>query len=234
ALKSPAYSIRRWKAVPATPSGGAIFPARAGCSASCSNRSRKVRLTRSSTSSACSASARRGAASRAWPFHSIAPASARRPNGRRAGRRCGYTSDSRTSTTCSGISNAALPHSPRRGETAGSAQLLARVLINAQMSGFGDEAEILCSTRALPVLTPTGHERAAFAAMHGFDRLYSAWSLGLGSSRCSGASSLACSAATPPLLLHWPHEKTDWEKNHARDRSCFAQYRNNGFAAHRR
>jgi hypothetical protein len=24
------------------------------------------------------------------------------------------------------------------------------------------------------------------------------------------------------------------EKNHARDRSCFAQYRNNGFAAHRR
>jgi hypothetical protein len=29
-----------------------------------------------------------------------------------------------------------------------------RVLINAQMSGFGGEAEILCSTRALPVLTP--------------------------------------------------------------------------------
>jgi hypothetical protein len=29
-------------------------------------------------------------------------------------------------------------------------------------------------------------------------------------------------------------EKTDWEKNHARDRSCFAQHRNNGFAAHRR
>jgi len=26
-------------------------------------------------------------------------------------------------------------------------------IINAQMSGFGDEAEILCSTRALPVLT---------------------------------------------------------------------------------
>src|SRR5262252_9450739 len=56
----------------------------------------------------------------------------------------------------------------------------------------------------------------------------------LGSSRCSGANSLACSAATPPRLLHWPHEKTDWEKNHARDRSCFTQYRNNGFAAHRR
>src|SRR5262249_24958066 len=28
-----------------------------------------------------------------------------------------------------------------------------RVLINAQMSAFGGEAEILCSTRALPVLT---------------------------------------------------------------------------------
>jgi hypothetical protein len=26
----------------------------------------------------------------------------------------------------------------------------------------------------------------------------------------------------------------DREKQHARDRSCFAQYRNNGFAAHRR
>ena len=38
---------------------------------------------------------------------------------------------------------------------------------------------------------------------------------------------------SPPRLLHWPHEKTDWEKNHARDRSCFAQYRNDGFAAHR-
>ena len=28
---------------------------------------------------------------------------------------------------------------------------LGRVLINAQMSGFGGEAEFLCSTRALPV-----------------------------------------------------------------------------------
>src|SRR5690349_8854400 len=62
-------------------------------------------------------------------------------------------------------------------------------------------------------LTPTGHERAAFAAMHGFDLLYSAWSLGLGSSRCSGASSLACSAATPPRLLNWPHEKMDRENS---------------------
>src|SRR5262249_54267313 len=42
-----------------------------------------------------------------------------------------------------------------------------------------------------------------------------------GSSRCSGASSLACSAAPLPRPLHWRHEKTDWEKNHARDRSCF-------------
>jgi hypothetical protein len=30
--------------------------------------------------------------------------------------------------------------------------------INAQMSGFGGEAEILCSTRALPVLTPSRHD----------------------------------------------------------------------------
>ena len=29
---------------------------------------------------------------------------------------------------------------------------IGRVLSNAQMSGFGDEAEISCSTRALPVL----------------------------------------------------------------------------------
>jgi hypothetical protein len=36
---------------------------------------------------------------------------------------------------------------------------LGRVLINAQKSGFGGEAEILCSTRALPVLTPSRHKR---------------------------------------------------------------------------
>src|SRR5262249_48103754 len=153
APKSPACSIRRWKAVLATPSGGAIFPAQAGCSASCSSRLRRVRSTRSSTSLACSASARRGAASRAWPYHSTAPASARRRHGRRADRRCACTSASRTSTTSSAISNAVSLRSRRRGEAAGSAQLLARVLINAQMSGFGGEAEILCSTRALPVLT---------------------------------------------------------------------------------
>jgi hypothetical protein len=42
-------------------------------------------------------------------------------------------------------------------------------------------------------------------------------------------------AAARPLAARGQQpEKTDWEKNHARDRSCFAQYRNNGFAAHRR
>jgi hypothetical protein len=30
---------------------------------------------------------------------------------------------------------------------------IGRVFINARMSGLGGEAEILCSTRALPVLT---------------------------------------------------------------------------------
>ena len=46
--------------------------------------------------------------------------------------------------------------------------------------GFWGRSGNLCSTRALLVLTPTGHERAAFAAMHGPDLLYLAWSLGLG------------------------------------------------------
>ena len=32
---------------------------------------------------------------------------------------------------------------------------LERVLINAQMSGFGGEAEVLCSTKALPGSDPT-------------------------------------------------------------------------------
>jgi hypothetical protein len=35
------------------------------------------------------------------------------------------------------------------------------------MSGFGDEAEILCSAGALPVLTHLGHEAPLLAAMHG-------------------------------------------------------------------
>jgi hypothetical protein len=60
--------------------------------------------------------------------------------------------------------------------------------------------------------------------MHGFDLLYSAWSLGLQRREFIGL--LGGDAASP--------FETDWEKNHARDRSCFAQYRNNGFAAHRR
>jgi len=41
-------------------------------------------------------------------------------------------------------------------EEAGS-PTLGRVLINVQMSGFGGEAEILCSIRALPVLTLKRH-----------------------------------------------------------------------------
>jgi hypothetical protein len=40
-------------------------------------------------------------------------------------------------------------------------------------------------------------------------------------------------AAWPLAARAQQPEKTDWEKNHARDRSCFAQHRNNGFAAHR-
>src|SRR5262245_38168135 len=44
------------------------------------------------------------------------------------------------------------PHAQSKKE---SIWQLGRVLINAQMSDFGDEAEILCSTRALPVLTRT-------------------------------------------------------------------------------
>jgi hypothetical protein len=57
-----------------------------------------------------------------------------------------------------------------QGQSAGTpdilqpAACLGRVLINAQMSGFGDEAEILCSTRALPVLTRTGPSHCASSA----------------------------------------------------------------------
>jgi hypothetical protein len=41
---------------------------------------------------------------------------------------------------------------------------LERVLINAQMSGLGGEAETLCSTRVLPVLTLKRHARLWIAA----------------------------------------------------------------------
>ena len=64
--------------------------AQAGC--------RRRRSTPSSTSSRCSAWALRGAATRAWPSPSTAPASAPRPCGRRADRRCASISGSRTST----------------------------------------------------------------------------------------------------------------------------------------
>jgi hypothetical protein len=38
-------------------------------------------------------------------------------------------------------------------------------------------------------------------------------------------------AASPFVLAQ---RKPDWEKNHAPDQFCFTQYRNDGFAAHRR
>ena len=38
---------------------------------------------------------------------------------------------------------------------------------NAQMSGLGGEAEFLCSTRALPVLTQVGHDRTAIGLPRG-------------------------------------------------------------------
>jgi hypothetical protein len=40
--------------------------------------------------------------------------------------------------------------------------------------------------------------------------------------------------AASPFALAARKDGLGEEKNHARDRSCFAQYRNNGFAAHRR
>jgi hypothetical protein len=40
---------------------------------------------------------------------------------------------------------------------------------SAAMEGKADK---ICSMRVLRILTPTGHERPAFAAMHGPDLLY--------------------------------------------------------------
>jgi len=51
----------------------------------------------------------------------------------------------------SGGAGGGRPCHPDRLGDAGASAPLGRVLINAQMSGFGDEAEILCSTRALSV-----------------------------------------------------------------------------------
>ena len=58
----------------ATRSGSAISPAPAGCSAWCSSRCRRKRSMPFSTRSNCSASAPPGAATRASPFRSTAPA----------------------------------------------------------------------------------------------------------------------------------------------------------------
>src|SRR5262249_51273617 len=46
---------------------------------------------------------------------------------------------------------------------------LGRVLFNAQMSGFGGEAEIRCSTSALPVLTRTRPYRHLTPVQSGSD-----------------------------------------------------------------
>src|SRR5262245_2759597 len=41
-------------------------------------------------------------------------------------------------------------------------------------------------------------------------------------------------AAMGAFAKSWRRERDGQGEQHARDRSCFAQYRNNGFAAHRR
>src|SRR5262249_5747575 len=48
----------------------------------------------------------------------------------------------------------------------------------------------------------------------------------------SYADALKASQTMP--FLHRRSLRPDWDKNNARDRSCLAQYRNDGFAAHRR
>jgi len=76
----------------------AISPARAGCSASCSNLSHRRRSTPCSIRWNCSAWAFRGAASKASSFRSTARPIAPRRSGIPAGRRCACTSALRAPT----------------------------------------------------------------------------------------------------------------------------------------
>jgi hypothetical protein len=57
--------------------------------------------------------------------------------------------------------------------------------MSARLSAFGVKRTCIVVQFRTPRsrLTQSGHERAAFAAMHGRDPLYSARSSGLGSSR---------------------------------------------------
>ena len=92
-----ACCIRRCRAIPATRSGSGISPAHPACSAWCSSRCRRKRSTLFSTRSNCSASARRGAATRASPFRSTARRRAPPHAGSRADRRCASISGLRRS-----------------------------------------------------------------------------------------------------------------------------------------
>ena len=76
--------IRRCRAIPATRCGSATSAVRRACSAWCSSRCRSRRCSPSSMRSNCSASAPRGAATRASRFRSIAPSCAPQRAGRRA------------------------------------------------------------------------------------------------------------------------------------------------------
>src|SRR5262249_2417240 len=112
-----------------------------------------------------------GRGSSAWPH----PAAAGRGGGGRGGRWSASPSARRGAPPGGAIPSGAFPRSPRRGEAAGSAQLPARVLIKAQMSGFGGEAEILCSKpRAkrglLYMATQHGRTRVPLGALGHLER----------------------------------------------------------------
>jgi hypothetical protein len=93
--------------------------------------------------------------------------------------------------------------------------------------------------------TPThGYEATREAAMAAFRQELAAgvaW-LRKNSGRragppASGASLPKAATSTIPICFitaATPRKDGLGERNHARDRSCFAQYRNNGFTAHRR